>query len=126
MSNGDLGASDDELEAGELGPVSYIGVKSDLLGRIVLVVHGAIDLTEAGELRAHLVEASHTDCPGVVVDLTDVHFMSSSGFGIIAQAHQELDGAGRSLHIRGASPTIRRAFGITQLDRILVLEEPAS
>ena len=126
MANGDLGPSDDEdLEASGPGPMSYIEVEPDLLGRIVLVVHGSVDLPEAGELRAHLTEATSGDCPGVVVDLTDVHFMGSSGFGVLVQAHQELEGAGRSLHIRGASPTIRRAFGITQLDRLLLFEESA-
>jgi anti-sigma B factor antagonist len=118
LSNGDL-------DPGELGPVSYIEVEPDLLGRTVLVVHGAVDLPEAGDLRALLTEATTGDCPGVVVDLSDVHFMGSSGLGVLVQAHQELDAAGRSLHIRGASPTIRRAFEITQLDRMLVFEEPA-
>ena len=118
LSNGDL-------EPGDLGPASYIEVEPDLLGRIVLVVHGAVDLPEAGHLRALLTEAANTDCPGIVVDLTDVHFMGSSGLGVLVQAHLELDGAGRSLHVRGASTTIRRAFEITQLDRMVVFEEQA-
>ena len=111
------------MSEADLGPVPHIDVEPDLLGRVVLRVHGAVDLPEAGELRAMLTEACQSDCPGVVVDLTDVHFMGSSGYGVLVQMHQELDAGGRSLHIRGASPAIRKGFEITQLDRVLDFEE---
>lgn len=112
------------MSEGDMGPLSYIEVEPDLLGRVVLVVHGAVDLPEAGDLRALLTEAVSGEAPGVVVDLSDVHFMGSSGLGVLVQAHKELDGVGRSLHIRGASPTIRRAFEITQIDRMIEFDDP--
>lgn len=117
--------TDADLGNGEAERASHIDVEPDLLGRVVLVVHGSVDLPEAGELRALLTEACNGDAPGVVVDLTDVHFIGSSGLGVLVQAHQQLESAGRSLHIRGASPSIRKAFEITQLDRVLMFEEPA-
>jgi len=99
-----------------------IEVVPDLEGRVVLVVHGALDLPEVGELRALLNEAATSDPPGVVVDLTDVHFVGSSGLGVLLEAHNELAERGTSLVVRGASTTIRRAFAITKLDEVLTLE----
>lgn len=107
-------------------PVSYIDVEPDLQGRLVLRVHGAVDLPETGELRALLNEALSLDYRAVVVDLTEVHFMGSSALGVLVEAHQRLDGVGRSLHIRGAAPAILRAFEITQLDKVLNIGDPRS
>lgn len=102
-----------------------IEVEPDLEGRVVVIVHGALDLPEVGPLRAVLGEICATDCPSVVIDLTNVNFIGSSGIGAILQARQQLDGLGRSLVLRGAAPTIRRAFQITHLEDILDFEEPA-
>ena len=99
-----------------------IEVVPDLEGRVVLVVHGALDLPEVGELRALINEAASTDPPGVVVDLTDVHFVGSSGLGVLLEAHHQLAERGSALVVRGASTNIRRAFSITKLDEVLQLE----
>lgn len=101
-----------------------IEVEPDLEGRVVVIVHGALDLPEVGPLRAVLGEICAAGSPSVVIDLTNVSFIGSSGIGAILQARQQLDGLGRSLVLRGAAPTIRRAFQITHLDGILDFEEP--
>lgn len=102
-----------------------IEVEPDLEGRVVVIVHGALDLPEVGPLRAVLGEICATDCPAVVIDLTNVNFIGSSGIGAILQARQQLDALGRTLVLRGAAPTIRRAFQITHLEDLLDFEEPA-
>lgn len=99
-------------------------VEPDLEGRVVVIVHGSLDLPEVGPLRAILNEICAGDCPAVVVDLTDVTFIGSSGLGILIQAKRDLDELGRSLVVRGAAPPIRKTFEITQLDHFLELEQP--
>jgi anti-anti-sigma factor len=100
-----------------------IEVEPDLEGRVVVIVHGSLDLPEVGPLRAILTEICAGDAPGVVVDLTDVTFIGSSGLGILIQAKQDLDQLSRALVVRGAAPQIRQAFEITHLDQVLEFED---
>ncbi len=106
-----------------------IDVEPDLAGRIVVRVHGALDLPEVGDLRTILARVCDGDCPDVVVDLEDVTFIGSSGMGLLLQTSNELADSGRSMVLRGAAPSIRRAFAITHLDQVLTFEdvgEPAT
>jgi anti-sigma B factor antagonist len=100
-----------------------IEVEPDLEGRVVVIVHGSLDLPEVGPLRAILTEICAGDAPGVVVDLTDVTFIGSSGLGILVQANNDLERLHRTLVIRGAATQIRQAFEITHLDQILAFDD---
>ena len=106
----------------ELDRPVQIDVEPDLEGRIVVKVTGPLDLPEVGDLRAVFANLTTIEGPDVVLDLSAVSFLGSSGMGTIAQLHQELADTGRHLSLRGASPMIRKAFGITGLDRMLDLE----
>ncbi len=59
----------------------------------------------------------------MVVDLAEVTFIGSSGMGLLLQTSNELADHGRSMVLRGAAPSIRRAFAITHLDQVLVFED---
>lgn len=100
-----------------------IEVEPDLEGRVVVIVHGSLDLPEVGPLRAVLQEVCAGDCPSVVVDLTDVTFIGSSGLGVLVQAQQELEKLERSLVLRGVGSRIRRTFEVTHLDQVFALED---
>lgn len=109
----------------ELERPVQIDVEPDLHGRIVVRVQGPLDLPEVGDLRAVFTNLCTIEGPDVVLDLAGVTFLGSSGMGTIAELHQELAGRDRRLVLRGASATIRKAFSITGLDRLLVLEDDA-
>jgi len=106
----------------ELERPVQIDVEPDLEGRIVVRVHGPLDLPEVGDLRAVFANLTTIEGPDVVLDLTAVSFLGSSGMGTIAGLHQELADRGRHLLLRGTSPMIRKALSITGLDRMLDLE----
>lgn len=108
----------------EREPQIDIEVEPDLEGRVVVRAHGALDLVEAAELRTILRQVCDGQGPSrVVLDLTDVSFVGSSGLGVIVEANNALEECGRSLVVRGAARPIRRAFQITHLDRIVAIEE---
>ena len=117
----------DGFGSGGAEPELRIDVAPDLEGRLVLNLHGVLDLHEVGELRPVLSEALALQGPelgpDVVVDLTELTFIGSSGMVALVQAHQDLDKQGRRLILRGASGRIRKAFEITHLDRVFVFEE---
>ena len=101
-----------------------IQVEPDLEGRVVVIVHGPLDLPEVGDLRAVFTQLCAQGCPNVVLDLTEVTFLGSSGMGAIAGMRGQLAAQQRTLVLRGASPAIRRAFEITHLDRVITFEPP--
>jgi anti-sigma B factor antagonist len=62
----------------------------------------------------------------LLVDLSGLHFMDSSGLRALVMADQRAKKAGRRLAIVPGPPAVRRVFEITQLEGRLDLIENAS
>ncbi|MGK2948717.1 MAG: STAS domain-containing protein [Acidimicrobiales bacterium] len=88
-------------------------------GLITVLVRGDIDLDDAGELRAVLTDACTGNHRSVLVDMAGVHFIGSSGLGVLARLGDQMRDEGRSLVIRGCSPVLLQAFEVTGLRRTL-------
>ena len=86
----------------------------------VLELAGDIDIESARELRAHIVERLADSSPRVVVDLTDVAFMDSSGLGALVGGWQ-LTREGGEFRIAGASPVVQRVLTITGMEQVFQL-----
>jgi anti-sigma B factor antagonist len=97
-------------------PIEVVPLSDDV---VTLLVRGEVDLAEAGELRAVLADACAGTHRTVIVDLSGVGFMGSSGMGVLAQEAHEMATAGRALQIRGCQPRMLRAFEVTGLDQVL-------
>ncbi|MGH9087408.1 MAG: STAS domain-containing protein [Acidimicrobiales bacterium] len=57
--------------------------------------------------------------PTVVVDLTELTFMDSSGTAALLAARQKVTDAGHGFVIRGASGFVRRVFDLSGLGYLL-------
>jgi anti-sigma B factor antagonist len=99
-------------------PIEVVSLSDEVL---TVFVRGEIDLTEAGELRAVLSDACTGPHRTVIVDLSGVGFMGSSGMGVLAQQSAALEAADRSMQICGSQPRLLRAFEVTGLDQVLEL-----
>lgn len=60
----------------------------------------------------------------VVVDLSGVVFLDSSGIAALADGHRAATGRGQRFTIRGERPSVRRALEITGLFHVLHPDEP--
>ena len=78
-----------------------------------------IDITNAPELRAALLEAAAHGHGTLVADLTRTRFCDSSGLHTLLAAHKraQADGGEMLLVISGAA--VLRVFAITSVDRII-------
>src|SRR5688572_25008676 len=86
-------------------------------GVTVLKLTGDIDVSQSLDVREAVGAAIDSGGP-VVVDLTDVRFIDSSGIGILVTAHRrQPNGFG----VVGATGAVRRALELTRTDRILRL-----
>ena len=80
-------------------------------GATVVSVAGEVDMITAPKLRECLL-ATQGD---VVVDLSAVSFLDSSGIAALINARSQLDAAGGNLTLRNPKGLIRRALEIIGL-----------
>lgn len=86
----------------------------------VIELAGDIDVETARTLRAHIVDRFSGSTSRVVVDLSGVDFMDSSGLGALVSGWQltREDGAFR---IAGANSIVRRVLSITGMEDVFAI-----
>jgi anti-sigma B factor antagonist len=91
-------------------------------GEVTIVeVGGEIDLHSAPQLRAELLKAAETVKPRVVIDLSEVTFIDSTGIGVLVGALKRAREKGGALNFCGIQSRVKRVFEITGLMRALPL-----
>jgi anti-sigma B factor antagonist len=88
---------------------------TDINGWKVLAVAGDLDMS-SGPALDEAVAAIVPDHLGVVIDLSNVQFVDSSGLGVLVRALKRVRSAGGQLILVIDSPTTRKLFSITGLD----------
>lgn len=88
----------------------------------VLRLHGRVDVLTVGELRESLHTAVDAGVGDLVVDVSDVELVDSTGLGALLSAHRRARRAGRRLVLRGVGPDLHRILHRTRLDRIIAFE----
>ena len=87
----------------------------------VLGVTGEIDVFTAPEFKIAINEAIESGLTDLVVDLTQVSYMDSSGFGTLLGATKRVRPNGGSINLVGCNDAIERMMKITRLDSVFNL-----
>jgi len=90
-------------------------------GWTVLAVVGELDLAAAPKVRQAVITAVGGPSGDVVLDLSAVDFIDSSGLGIVIGALKRVRNRGGRLRVVAAEPQVVKVFELTELDRILPL-----
>lgn len=90
-------------------------------GRLRLALNGELDLYTAPALDDALVEAEGASWPLLVIDLSELEFMDSSGLRLIVRSHARAEQSGRRVVIVNGPSTVARVFSATDLDSKLHL-----
>ena len=86
---------------------------------VVVRLTGEVDVATAPELDQRLQEIATGGHTNVVIDLSGVEFMDSTGLHSIVRAQYFADANRRQLTLRHGSPQVQRLFEITGvLDRV--------
>lgn len=88
-------------------------------GRIVLVVTGEIDMSNAGVLEEAMVAALDQASTDITVDLSGVRFMDSSGIAALVNTHRRSALTSSTLSVVNCRPNVRQVMEITQVYDIL-------
>jgi anti-sigma B factor antagonist len=83
----------------------------------VVSVAGEIDVHSGPSLREHLLRALANGERDLIVDLSGVSFLDSSGLGVLVTAHKRARAAGGMLRLASCQPAVATIFQITALDR---------
>jgi anti-sigma B factor antagonist len=97
-------------------------------GSTIVAARGEIDVATAPVLRTGLDQALARDIGAVVVDLTGVTFIDSTGLGVLIGARRRCAEAGRDLRVVVDEPRILKVFEITGLTELFAIHaslEPA-
>jgi anti-sigma B factor antagonist len=89
----------------------------------VLALSGELDLSNVGELRRRIDHAFAHGNGYVIVDLTEVRHMDSTGLAELISAHQRAADLRGGLALVVTSPSIRRTFEIRGVARLFKIAE---
>jgi anti-sigma B factor antagonist len=91
---------------------------------VIVRLTGEVDVATAPELDRRLQETAAGGHTHVLIDLSEVEFMDSTGLQSIVRAQYSADSDGRRLTLRPGSPQVQRLFAITGLLDRMIFEDP--
>jgi anti-anti-sigma factor len=95
-------------------------------GLVRLTLRGELDLSTVGKVEQELRKAESADAPAVVLDLSALTFLDSTGLRAVVTADERLrEKGGRLVIVRGPEP-VHRVFAITRLEEQLEIVDDAS
>ena len=91
---------------------------------IVRVEDARIDAAVAIRFKDAMREVAQTGSARVVLDLSNVAFLDSSGLGAVVAVMKEL-GPARPLELAALTPTVDRVFRLTRMDSVFTIHPDA-
>jgi anti-sigma B factor antagonist len=94
----------------------------------LFVLHGSLDLATSPVLRAALMEAAEHEGHALVVDLSQLEFLDSTGLGALIGAHRraaEKNGSVRLVVQEGQILRLLRITGLLEIFRVYPTVEAA-
>jgi anti-sigma B factor antagonist len=88
-------------------------------GVVTVRPHGELDMASAPALRAALETTSTMGVERIVVILSDVSFLDSTGLNALVHGWRIATDAGLTFTLSEPTPPVRRILDITNLDRLL-------
>ncbi len=86
----------------------------------VLALSGEIDVYTAPQFKDAVSEILASGQLHLIVDMSKVNYMDSSGFGTLLSATKKLRPQNGSVNLVGCTPAIERILHITKLDTVFV------
>ena len=84
---------------------------------VIRVMDDRIDAASAIQFKERMREITSTPSERVVLDMSNVGFLDSSGLGAVVAAMKAL-GPDRPLELAGLTPTVQKVFRLTRMDSV--------
>lgn len=89
---------------------------------IITVAEARIDAAAAIKFKDKMRDATSQGPAHIVLDLSNVTFVDSSGLGAIVAAMKQLNGE-RRLDLAGLTPDVAKVFRLTRMDTVFVIHD---
>ena len=86
---------------------------------VILQINGEIDMATGPELRQRIVQYVQEGHVHIVIDLTEVDFIDSTGLGVLIGGLKRTRSHGGDLQCIGLSESLKEMFKLTGLDAVL-------
>ena len=110
------GTSSSSRDAADLAPRFEVSEESLDGGAGVVAVRGEIHVSTAPELSSFLADALGRGIDSLVLDLSEVEFIDSTGLSVLLNVLRRVTQRGGALVIVCTNPTVLRLFEITRLE----------
>ena len=90
-----------------------------LRGVPVVTAPAQIDISNADQLRAALLQAATLGHATFVVDMTSTALCDTAGLHVLVRAHQRAVAEGGELRLVITTTAVRRLFAVTGIDRVI-------
>ena len=95
-------------------------------GLVKVLLKGELDLSTVSKVEEELRRVEAGEPALLVVDLSDLNFLDSTGLRLIVTADHRAREQGRRLTVVKGPDTVQRVFSITKLDERLEMVEPGA
>jgi anti-sigma B factor antagonist len=94
-----------------------------MAGAVIISPEGDVDLGRSPTLRASLRQAQSGKPSRLIVDLSQVDYMDSSGVATLVEALQNARKGGSKMVLCGMKDRVRSIFEIARLDTVFTIAE---
>ncbi len=92
-------------------------------GALLLALYGELDLATAPLLRRKLAMVSSMRPAHVVVDLSGLQFLDSTGLHTLVSVHREWSAESRTFALIRGPRAVQRVFELTEIDKLFDFED---
>jgi anti-anti-sigma factor len=105
-----------------MNELAHLTVDSDT-DVIVVTITGEVDLSNAAEITSAIASAAPNEAAGVVVDLSDLSYLDSSGIRMLAELARRLDWRQQTLRVVAPQGSrARKVLTISGTEPVLLLD----
>lgn len=110
----------DSLRAAEVVDLGELTIRTERDGDVVAIaLSGELDLATAGGVDAELERAEAGDATSIVLDLSGLTFMDSTGVRLLIQAHTRSRANDGRLALRRGPAAVQRVMELSGVDVLL-------
>ena len=92
----------------------------------IIEVQGEVDLYTSPRMREAIVQTASAKTPTVVVDLSGVGYMDSSGVATLVEGLQLSRGYGGTFRLAGLGGAVREVFKFAKLEKVFEIYPDAT
>ncbi len=82
-----------------------------------------LDSQTSPQLKAELLILCQPDIKGLIIDISDVEYIDSSGLGAFLLAHRQLKDYDKSIILVGAQEVVKSMISISQLTDLFLMAD---